>query len=771
MRRPRLVFLIPLILVVATAVPLPALADGIIIPEPPICEPAPCPHPIPMEQLAIEYHRVSVEIIDQVAITHVDQVFRNDNDWVVEGTYVFPLPLDAAVTEFTLWIDGEPVEGEVLTKEEARRIYEDIVRTMRDPALLEYIDRGAVRASVFPINPGDTRRIELEYSQVLLADAGLIRYSYPLNTEKFSTQPLEEVSISMEVDSNAPVRAIYSPSHEVDINREDDYYFTVGYEKTDVLPNQDFELFYTVATEDIGLNLMTYRDPGSENGDGYFLLLAAPSVEVDPDEVIAKDVMVVLDQSGSMEGEKFYQAQEALRYILDHLNDDDRFNIIAFSTGTRAYANRLRPAEEASEAKRWVDRLSAQGSTDINRALLEALDQADNERPTILIFLTDGLPTAGEQDRDDILENVRDVSGENIRLFAFGVGYDVDTFLLDTLALENHGVAMYVTPGQAIDEAVSSFYEKVSTPVLANLELDFDDIRVYDLHPEPLPDLFAGGQLVLVGRYRSPRSGDITLTGTLNGEEVSFEYPEQYFRSRGGPDFLPRLWATRKIGTLLTQIRLEGPDEELIEQLVRLSIRYGIITEYTSYLVTEPDMLGANAQSEIIADAFEGLIGAAPVFTGQEAVERSATESEMDSSDVAVGPGAEYANLVQVLGSRTYRLVEGVWIDTAFDPDTMTTIKVSFLSDDYFALADARPDLAAAFALGDRVIAFADGEAYEVVSDEAETDPVVIPDPISDNDVPEADDGGGFSLPCPGFGMLLGLSILPVSRRLRYDRS
>jgi Ca-activated chloride channel family protein len=724
-----------------------------------------------MEQLAIEYHRVSVDIIDQVAITHVDQVFRNDNDWVVEGTYVFPLPLDAAVTEFTLWIDGEPVEGEVLTKEEARRIYEDIVRTMRDPALLEYIDRGAVRASVFPINPGDTRRIELEYSQVLLADAGLIRYSYPLNTEKFSTQPLEEVSISIEVDSNAPVRAIYSPSHEVDINREDDYHFAVGYEKTDVLPNQDFELFYSVATEDIGLNLMTYRDPGSDNGDGYFLLLAAPSVEVDPDEVIAKDVMVVLDQSGSMEGEKFYQAQEALRYILDHLNDDDRFNIIAFSTGTRAYASRLRPAEEAGEAERWVDRLSAQGSTDINRALLEALDQADNERPTILIFLTDGLPTQGEQDREDILENVREAAGENIRLFAFGVGYDVDTFLLDTLAQENHGAAMYVTPGQAIDEAISSFYEKVSTPVLANLELDFDDIRVYDLHPDPLPDLFAGSQLVLVGRYRSRGSADITLTGTLNGEEVSFEYRDQYFRSRGGPDFLPRLWATRKIGTLLTQIRLEGPDEELIEQLVRLSIRYGIITEYTSYLVTEPNMLGADAQSEIIADAFEGLIGAAPVFTGQEAVERSAAESEMDSSDVAVGPGAEHADLVQVVGSRTFRFVEGVWIDTAFDPDTMTTTKVSFLSDDYFALADARPDLAAAFALGDRVITFADGEAYEIVSDEAETDPVVIPNPISDNDVPEADDSGGFSLPCPGIGMLLGLSILPLSRRLRYDRS
>jgi Ca-activated chloride channel family protein len=770
MRRSRLVFLIPLIVVVAMALPSTALADGIIIIDPPFCDPGPCPEPIPIEQLAIEYHHVTVDIIDQVAITHVDQVFRNDNDWVVEGTYVFPLPLDAAVSEFTLWIDGEPVEGEVLTKEEARRIYEDIVRTMRDPALLEYVDRGAVRASVFPIEPGETRRIELEYTQVLLAEAGLIRYSYPLNTEKFSTQPLEEVSISVEVDSNAPVRAVYSPSHSIDINRQDDYHFTVGYEKNDVLPNQDFELFYTVASEDIGLNLMTYRDPASDDGDGYFLLLVAPSVEVDPEEVVAKDVMLVLDQSGSMEGEKFRQAQEALRYVLDHLNPDDRFNIISFSTGTRAYDDRLRPADEADEARAWVDRLSAQGSTDINRALLEALAQADDERPTILIFLTDGLPTAGEQDRDDILENVRQAAGSNIRLFTFGVGYDVDTFLLDTLAQENHGASSYVIPGEAIDEAISAFYEKVSSPVLANLELDFDDIRVYDMHPDPLPDLFAGGQVVLVGRYRSPGNGSITLSGVLNGEKVTFEYPEQYFRRRGGPDFLPRLWATRKIGTLLTQIRLQGPEEELIEQLVRLSIRYGIVTEYTSYLVTEPDMLGAEAQATIVADAFEGLMGAPSIFSGQGAVERSAAEQELHSSDVAEAPSGEAADIVQVIGSRAFRLVDGIWIDTGYDPDTMATIKVAFLSDDYFALADARPDLAAAFALGANVIAIADGEAYEIVADDVETDPIEIPEPVSDSDEFEAGRGPSLSLPCPGIGLLLGLTFLPLSRRL-HSRS
>ncbi|HEY69996.1 MAG TPA: VWA domain-containing protein [Anaerolineae bacterium] len=769
MRRPRLALLSVWIVIIALAVPLPALADGIIIPEPPICHPGPCPEPIRMSQLAIEYHRVNVEIVDQVAITHVDQVFRNDNDWVVEGTYVFPIPLDATVTEFILWMDGEPVEGEVLTKQEAREIYEDIVRTLRDPALLEYIDRGAVQASVFPIQPGERRRIELEYSQVLTADAGLIHYAYPLNTEKFSTQPLEEVTISMQVDSNAPVRAIYSPSHSVDINRKDNYHFTVGYEKTNVLPDTDFELYYTVATDDIGLNLMTYRDPASGDDDGYFLLLAAPSVEVDVDEVIAKDMFLVLDQSGSMEGEKFHQAQEALRYVLDHLNPDDRFNIIAFSTGTRAYAGRLRSADEADEAKDWVDRLAAQGSTDINRALLETLAQADRERPTIVIFLTDGLPTTGEQDREDIIANIREASGENIRLFTFGVGYDVDTFLLDTLAQENRGIASYVTPGQAIDEAISNFYEKVSTPVLADLELDFGDIRVYDLHPEPLPDLFAGGQLVLVGRYRSPGDTTIQLSGTLNGREQTFVYPEQYFRSRSGPDFLPRLWATRKIGTLLAQVRLQGPDTELIEQIVRLSIRYGIVTEYTSYLVTEPEMLGQEAQATIVADAFEGMMAEPPMAFGQAAVERSAVEAEIHQADVAVAPSGNAADVVRVVGSRTFRLIDGVWIDTAFDPDTMETTRVSFLSDDYFALANARPDLAAAFALGENVIAIADGVAYQIVGSEASTDPVTIPDPITNDDPSEVGNTSsrGISLPCPGFAMVLGLAALPLSRRLR----
>ena len=763
--------------------PVVARADGIIIPEPPICDLRPCPEPIPFRQLAIQYHRVTVTIEDQVAVTHVDQLFRNDNDWVVEGTYVFPLPSGAAVTGFTLWVDGQPVEGKVLSREEARRIYEDIVRSLRDPALLEYVDRGAVQASIFPIQPGETRRIELEYSQVLPADAGLIHYNYPLNTEKFSAEPLEQVSISVEVKSADPVRAIYSPTHRVDISRESDFHFRAGYEAQDLLPDKDFDLYYSVAQEGIGLNLLTFRDPESDDSDGFFLLLAAPSFEGDPDLEIPKDVIFVLDQSGSMEGEKFRQAQQAVRFVLEHLNSGDRFNILAFSTGLRPYSGGLRPAAEAGEAARWVDSLSAIGSTDINRALLEAVAQADRERPTFLLFLTDGLPTEGETDIEAILANMQGQAPGNLSLFAFGVGYDVDTFLLDTLAEEHHGASTYVAPDQPIDEAVSSFYAKVSTPVLTDLRLDFGGVTVYDLQPDPLPDLFAGGQLVLLGRYRQAGTETIRLSGSVQGRTRTFEYDEQQFGRSGGPDFLPRLWATRKIGALLSQIRLQGPEPELVDQVVKLSIRYGIVTPYTSYLVTEPSALSAEAQDDIAERAYSQLLATPTQTTGQAAVERAAEEGMIQQADVAAAPPAEVGDILRVVGPRTFRLEDGIWIDTAVNVDQVQPVRVPFLSQDYFDLAQADPELGAAFALGPRVMVSLDGTVYEVVGAEDAGDPVSIPasdsgdsgeetggsDGPADDQSSEPPSGGTqISLPCLSALPLVGLVIgAPLIRRKR----
>lgn len=710
----------------------PVQADGIIIPEPP-----PIPLPTPISQLAIRYHQVEVVIEDQIAMTRVDQVFYNPNDWQVEGTYLFPLPQGATVTEFSLWIDGEAVQGEVLDAEQARATYEEIVREMKDPALLEYVGQGAVQASIFPIPPYGERQIELAYSEVLTADNGLVKYVYPLNTEKFSVEPLEQVSVSVEVRSQEPIRAVYSPTHPIGTQRISDHMMRVGYEDSFVTPDKDFGLYYSIGEAE-ALHLLSARDPSEgEGADGFFLLMLAPRPEATA-ERLAKDVLLVLDKSGSMEGEKFRQAQTALKYVLEHLNPEDRFNVISFSTGVQGYANSLRPAEEAKEATAWVEQQTAMGSTDINRALLEAAGMAGGERPTYVIFLTDGLPTEGVTESQLILDNLEAAAKDNLRLFAFGVGYDVDTFLLDSLAGAHHGSSSYVLPGERLDETLSAFYEKVSTPVLMDLSLDFGDLAVYDLYPNPLPDLFSGSQIVVVGRYRRGGEETVTLSGYVNDERQTFRFEGQQFAedSRGGSkllDTLPRLWATRKIGYLLNQIRLNGPDEETIDQIVRLSIRYGIVTPYTSYLVTEPLPLGEAAQSRIAEETYADMAAepAAPT-SGQEAVEKAAEQGAMAEAEaLETGPsvieGVEVANLVRNAGAHTFVYVEGVWIDTAYDPEQTDTVKVAFLSEDYFALAAARPELAAAFALGERVIALADGVAYEVVSSGDEADSFKVP--------------------------------------------
>jgi Ca-activated chloride channel family protein len=732
MKKVHIGFISITLLTLALAFPAPALADGIIIIDPPICDPGPCPPgPIPIEQLEIRYHHVTVEIQDQVAVTHVDQVFYNPNSYPIEGTYIFPIPVDAVVTNFTLWIDGKAVEGKVLDAEQARSIFEEIVRTMRDPALLEYIDRGAVQARIFPIDPEGERRIELEYSQVLAAENGLVRYVYPLSTEKFSLTPLESVSVTVKIGSQEPIRAVYSPSHNVAIARQDDRHILAGYEESNVLPDTDFALYYSLG-ESEAFHLLTYRDPSDPaDPDGFFLVLLAPRPET-KNRSIPKDVLLVLDRSGSMEGEKFMQAQEALRYILQHLNEEDRFNIITFSTGIETYARSLRPAAEAKEAMPWVDRLSAMGSTDINRALLEAAGMADKERPTYLIFLTDGLPTEGETESQKILDNFQGSAFSNLRLFAFGVGYDVDTFLLDSLAQAHHGASSYVLPGERLDEMLSAFYAKISTPVLTNLELRIDDIPVFDLYPSPLPDLFLGSQIVAVGRYREGGTAAATLTGDVNGEKQTFRYTELIFERNsleksGTLQALPRLWATRKIGYLLNKVRLEGPDQETIDQIVRLSIRYGIVTPYTSYLVTEEMALGAAAQDAIAREAFNEMKAAPAEVSGENAVRQAADEGVMAGAGSVQAPPAEAANLVKVAGSRTFVLSNGIWTDTAFDPDEMQTVKVSFLSKDYFALAQSQPELGAAFALGDQVIVLFGGVAYEVVGVNEQVPPVVIP--------------------------------------------
>ncbi len=724
-----------------------ALADGIIIPEPPICRrPCPVPPPPPREvpYLTVQNHRVNVTIEDQVATTRVDQIFRNDSQWSLEGTYIFPLPENAAISEFVMWIDGERVEGQLYTREEARRIYDNIVRRRLDPALLEYVGRDLFQASIFPIEPGDTRRIEIEYTQLLPVDNGLVQYVYPLSTEKFSAQPLENVAVSVDISSNEPIKAIYSPSHPVSIDRDGRYRALVGWEEFEVLPNIDFSLYYTVSQEEVGANLLSARASGE---DGFFTLLIAPNV--DTEQVVAKDVTLVLDTSGSMEGEKMEQARHALKFVLDHLNDGDRFNIVAFSTGVRAFSNQPEPLSALPEAHRFVDNLRAEGSTDINRALLEAIDSAGRQRPTIIIFLTDGLPTSGVVDTPLILNSVEQTTAANIRIFPFGVGDDVDTLLLDSLAEQNRGTSAYVRLGERVDELVSNFYAKVSTPVLADISLDVDGVRIEETYPFPLPDLFAGTQLIITGRYREGGPATITLTGKINGRPRAFRYEDLTFTSTGNEggqtNFIPRLWATRKVGYLLNQIRLHGENREAIDEIVNLSVRYGIITPYTSFLVEEPEMaLRQEGRDMIAREEFSEAEAAPPAaVSGEGAVSKAVEQNALADADLAAPmpmatatPGlsggatapaaAEYAAAVTTIGEKAFVLRDGIWTDTTFDPSLMRSTTLPFPSDLFLEFLIKHPAAGKYFALGPRVIVIIDGAAYETVEGEVGE----IPEPI-----------------------------------------
>ncbi len=615
--------------------------------------------------LGVKYHRVDVTIVDQVATTKVDQVFVNEAGFPVEGTYIFPLPEDAAISSFDMWVDGQKLEGKLLGRDEARAIYEDIVRRQRDPALLEYVGRGAFQASIFPIPPGGQRRIELTYSQVLPQTDGLVHYRYPLNTEKFSSTDIGEVAVTVHLADKAPIRAIYSPSHPVQVVREGERQATVGYEEQNVRPDRDFDLYYSLSSDAVAVNLLSYKPYGE---DGFFLLLVTPPVEA-AGQAVAKDVVLVMDISGSMDGEKMVQAKAAADYVLDHLGKDDRFNIVAFSTAPRLYSDRPVPAARRDEGHAFVRSLQAAGSTDINRALLEALSGADAGRPAVIIFLTDGLPTAGEVNPDRIVENIKTEAPKSVRLFAFGVGYDVDTVLLDQLSSGQRGASTYVKPGQSIEEEVSGFYAKVSAPVLVDVTAAFSGVQVEDIYPYPLPDLFAGTQLVVAGRYRGSGPAELTLRGEVDSESRTYSYRDLAFAERGGQEFIARLWAQRKIGYLLSQIRLHGVKDELVKEIVTLSSRYGIVTPYTSFLVQEPGMAlsqeGRNQLGRALQAAPAPGIGggaAAPSAmpslvggdrSGQQAVEKAVAEEVLKASEQAAAPAsAEAAQALRQVGDQ-----------------------------------------------------------------------------------------------------------------------
>ena len=535
----------------------------------------------------LETHSVqaNVHIKDQVAETTIEQEFYNPNSRQVEGTFLFPVPKGAAISKFSMEINGKQVEAELLAADKARTIYEDIVRKLKDPALMEYAGRDVFKVRIFPIEAHGKKRIHLSYSQVLKADTGLVSYTLPLKASSKS------LSLKVDLQSQRPLKSIYSPSHSVEVKRHGASKATIGLESNETKNESDFELYYSMENSDVAIDLLTYKQPGE---DGYFLLLASPGSETRTGKVLPKDVMFVLDTSGSMAGAKLEQAKKALSFCVENLNDADRFEIIRFATEVETLFGRITDASEGqrSRAQAFIKELKPTGGTAINDALQKALALRPEagERPFVIIFLTDGRPTIGITKEETIVENVTKANRSNTRVFCFGIGTDVNTHLLDKITEQTKAFSQYVLPEEDIEVKVSNFFSKIKEPVLANPTVSFPErIRATKMYPTPLPDLFRGDQVVLVGRYAGHGSGAIEISGKVDRETRKFAEDVRFPEESGAHEFIPRLWAMRRVGYLLDEVRLHGDNKELKDEVTELARKYGIVTPYTAYLIIEDE--------------------------------------------------------------------------------------------------------------------------------------------------------------------------------------
>ncbi len=657
---------------------------------------------IPKIQDMYEILDIEVDAVlrDQVAEVSVSQTIHNPGKTDMEVQIMFPLPNDGVVQNFVLMIDGQEVPGELLPKDEARQIYEGIVNRKKDPALMEYVGYGLFKTSVFPIAVGQQRNISMRYTQLCNKQAEMIRFAYPFGTQRFSAKPLRKVSFTGRIVASKSIKNLYSPTDEISVKRDGDQMAEIRMEQTYVLPDHDFKLMFSLRDGEVGANLLSYKPDASQNG--YFMLLASPSFTEGEKEATAKNMVFVLDRSGSMSGQKIDQSKKALEFVLQNLNKGDRFNIVIYDDRIESFANALVEYNEKNlqEALTFVRTITASGGTNIHDALERGLSYfTHTEMPNYMLFLTDGLPTAGNVDEKTIVSNTVARNTQKVRLFAFGVGDDVNARLLDRLSMDNGGKVEYVTPSESIEGAIASLYNAISEPVLTDIKIAIDGIKITHTYPSQLPDLFKGGQLVYTGQYRTPGSSIVSITGMVNGKNKRFEFPVEFVdhNQPSTHSYVEKIWAGKRVAHILSEIDQNGQNPELINELVTLSKKYGILTPYTSFLAREDvDFADASGMNEQAVDELQDL----KVVSGAYANEQRTLKNKMAQSSVAMSKSdaflstevekdkVEVTSNVLNVGNKTFFKKDDIWVDGLLEEDEQEKVlKIQRFSQDYYKLA------------------------------------------------------------------------------------
>lgn len=575
------------------------------VPVPPTLVPA--PRPQPERSVRLESLAVDAEIENSVAQVVVSQTFNNVGSTTIEASFLFPLPYDGAVDSLTFLVEGKEFAGQLLGADEARKRYEAIVRENRDPALLEWVGTGLFQTSVFPIPPGQARTVELRYTQLLRQQDGLTEFFFPTKCARQSEAP-GKTSFSVRIKGETEIKNVYSPTFDINVERVAKNVVQTTCVLDNQTPTRDFRLFFDQNSDELSAKIQSYRP--NPNEDGYFLLLASPKIVSEQTEHPAKTVVFTLDVSGSMSGDKIKQACRSLKFVLSRLNDGDKFNVVLFGTDVRSFAESLRVVDEASriEALAFVDAVRSRGSTNIEDALnvsFAQLAQDDSANPKYLFFFSDGEPTTGETNEMKLAQLARE-KNKGARFFSFGLGYDVNSRLLDRFVRDGRGQGEYVKPSENIEERVAALYNRVGAPVFTDVEFQFkakeNESAQYftnQVYPEGKIDVYAGDQLILVGRYATSGPIEIQAKGQVDGKDVVFSFDGTFANESVDSTyaFVERLWATRRVGEIVDLLDLNGPNDELTNELLELSKKHGIMTPYTAFLADDSVALDATAEN------------------------------------------------------------------------------------------------------------------------------------------------------------------------------
>jgi Ca-activated chloride channel family protein len=632
-----------------------------------------------------------------------------------EALCLVPLPegADGRSARLTFKPAIEGAAPEVLTAAEAQALYENIAKATKELKLLTYTGRPALLVRKLPKGWLD-RKIEatLEYEQAVASENDLYTLSCLLPAAGCARGTAGRVNVNTVVRNAKPIRGFFSPSHETVVERSGLYQVAGRASVEGAQAGGVYRLCYAAADDPLGLRVLAYREPGE--AEGYFLLFGNPTGSEKPAPAAPKDVIFALDTSGSMRGEKNEQSRAAVNYCLDRLNPQDRFNVITFGTEVQAFRDEPAPRtpENLAAAKAFVEDAVAAGRTNISEALRKCLaGKAEEKRPRFVVFLTDGAPTAGELRAEEILKKVPEWNAGKSQVFVLGVGHGVNVHLLDKLALATGGSSEYVPPDEEIDVQVAALFNRLSHPVLNDVQLTTGELRVSAVYPKQLPALFRGSQFMVSGRYRDGGAHTITLSGTLNGKPESYTCKAEFPKEPGAAnEYVASLWAARAIGFLLQEIRLHGENQELIAEVVRLSRKYGIVTEYTAFLSVADAKL---SDKEVAAEAGRRMREANAEKSGAWAFNQRGNELALQAAQAAPqasggfldrsGRRQEVQNVRQV-GRRAFYLRDGRWVEEGGNSAAGQELKtVKLFSDEYFELLRNNPDFAKAQELGAKV--------------------------------------------------------------------